>query len=100
LGAGYEQTPSWTFRNNWLIETNLRLRRSEGATHTNNTMQGGHVQMGTPGDVPSNAIFVNQHYNGTTFDAQPGATWTPSSFGAIQLVMGRPGVASARFSPE
>jgi hypothetical protein len=85
LGAGYDQMPTWTFRGNLLINTRMQLRRSANAIIDNNTMQGGHVQMGTPaaGDVPKNVVFTNQHYSGTTFHAWPGATWTPSSYGAV-----------------
>lgn len=85
LGTGDGTDPTWDFKNNLLEGTILQIRKSTNAKVTNNTHIGGHVVLGTPaaGDKPVNVMFSNQHYQGTTFYANPGSTWTPANYGAV-----------------
>lgn len=81
LGAHPEgnHNPSWTFRQNLLVDVTLRLRRSFDARMEGNTWQsGGLVQLGTStsGDYPRSALFTGNNFGSAGWDPEPLATFT------------------------
>ena len=71
LGAHPEAqlSPWWRFANNWLYNTELRLRRSVDAMVVHNTVVGGRLTLGTStsGDQPRNAVIANNIFQGSSF---------------------------------